>query len=82
MQAGQRKGDTMRYIVRHTILLDGRVHDVSPKESREALSLYLAAWRMRRRIYRRFGYRLDIQKSAEGYALWQPGEEIRLVRQP
>jgi hypothetical protein len=47
---------------------------------RECRWLYLSAWKMRRRIYRRFGYRLEIQRDRDGISLWRPGEEIKFVR--
>jgi hypothetical protein len=83
MQAGHRKGDTVLYIVRHKAVIGGRVRDISPTSEppRKTRVLYWAAWRMRRRIYKRFGYQMEIQKSTDGYALWRPGEEISLIRQ-
>lgn len=72
----------MRYQIRHQIASRGRLYDVSPHETREARSVWLAAWCMRGRIRRRFGVKLEIQRYPGGVALWRPGEEIRLEKLP
>ncbi len=66
-----------RYTVRH--YCDGV--DLSPRSEapRQARSLLLAAWRMRRRMAA-MGLRMNICRAPYGYVLRRPGEEVWLRR--
>jgi hypothetical protein len=69
----------IRYCVVHTLATGHGPADLSPAKTRRTWSLLFSAWAMKRRMAAR-GLRMEIQHVPGGWALWRPGEEVRLVR--